>query len=111
YASQGNRPPSEGGTLACALDRADTQVRPYPAADYIRVGTDHRRSAFGIGVALQAFQIGAHIGRYLIAQGARFLQRVLDDVLQLCRAVGLEFHRRGGSLAENSVENRGDTRA
>ena len=47
----------------------------------------------GIGVALQALQIGAHVGGVLVAQVAIFFERLVDDVFELARQIGIQTHR------------------
>ncbi len=49
-----------------------------------------------IGVALQPFQVGAHLGSALVAQVAIFLQQFQDDLFELHRHVGIQPHRRTG---------------
>ena len=47
-----------------------------------------------VGIALQALQVGSHVGRALVAQVAVFLQRLVDDVFQFQRQVGIQADRR-----------------
>ncbi len=52
-------------------------------------------------------QIGAHFRGVLVAQLAVFLQRLVDDVFQLGRHIGIQPHRREPGAFENGVEDHG----
>ena len=57
-------------------------------------GTGRRHRSAGVRVALQPLQIGAHVRGVLVTQVAVFLQRLVDDALQLDGRSG--FSRTGG---------------
>ena len=60
-----------------------------------------RRQTRRFGIALQPLQIGAQIGRALVAQIAIFLQRLADDALQLRRDSGFSCDGRRRLVAQN----------
>ena len=56
-------------------------------------------------IALQPLQVGAHIGRALVAQVAIFLQRLADDALKLRRRIGNQCAGGSGSSSQNRAED------
>src|SRR5207302_1058808 len=61
--------------------------------------------ASAVGVALQALQVGANVGGALLAQVAIFFERLVDDVLELFREVGVQADRRNRGAVENRLKN------
>ena len=106
------RSPPTRMTTAAGADRAKMPTPVQAAAARLTTMPDScatgnapgtgRDCAPGIGVALQALQIGAHVGRVLVAQVAILLQRLVDDVFQLRTA----DRDSAGSAAWAPIQNR-----
>ncbi len=64
--------------------------------------TDSSRSC----VALQPFQISADFGRALITNLPIFLQCLADNVLKLCREIGIQPQLRCRLLVQDRIEDR-----
>ena len=60
---------------------------------------------------MQALQVGAQVRGRLVAHGAIFFQRLIDDALELLRHIGVDAHRRNGRAIQDGVENRRGRRA
>ena len=58
-----------------------------------------------VGITLQPLQVGSQVGRVLVAQVPIFLQRLVDDSLQLHRHFAVQPHRRGRALVQDGVKN------
>ena len=56
-------------------------------SDVIYVGD---ADAAGAGVALEAFEVGAHVGGVLVAEVAIFFEGFVDDAFELGREIGIE---------------------
>ena len=57
--------------------------------------------AAGIQIALEASEVGAHVGGALVAQVAVLLQRLADDSIQLGGRIGIEA--RAGRRARSRI--------
>ena len=71
----------------------------------MRLGHDGRASP-RFRIALQPLEVGAQIGGMLVTQIAILLQRLVDDVFELRRNIGVETHRRDRSALQNRVKDR-----
>src|SRR5580693_9827392 len=69
-----------------------------------RAGTCSCKSA-GFCIALQALQLGTHVGCALVAQIAIFLESPVDDVFQLGRNLTIETNRRGWGRVEDGFKD------
>ena len=85
----GRRHGSGRGAAACAAaPRPNSQSAPRPSLP---------PPESALRVPLQPLQVGSHVGGVLIAQIAVFLQRLVDDVFQLRRQVGIQPNRGSGA--------------
>src|SRR5580704_7506926 len=64
-----------------------------------------RRASSRTAVSLQSLQVAAHFGSVLISKVAIFLQRLIDDLFQPRREVGIEASGRGRHAIQDGVEN------
>ena len=55
-------------------------------------------------VSLQPLQIRSHVRRALVAQVAVFLQRLVDDVFQLGRHIGIQPNRGSGDRIQYGLK-------
>ncbi len=60
-----------------------------------------------IGVALEAFQVGAQLGGALKANFAVLFERFADDAIEFDRQGGIQASRRGGLLVQDGIEDGG----
>ena len=90
--------PDPGGG-ATAETKREAPAPPRRSRNWRR----HRPS--GVGVALQALQIGAHVGGMLVTQIAVLLQRLVNDAFHLRRQIGIQPDRRRGQLFQNRIED------
>src|SRR6202023_4425983 len=58
-----------------------------------------------IGIALEPLQIGAQVGRVLVAQVAIFFQSLVDDSFQLGWKVGVEPDGSSRSVKQDGLED------
>src|SRR5579864_60968 len=65
------------------------------------------RDVSAVGVALQALQIGAHVGGVLVAQVAVFFKRLVNYVFQLRGQVWVQADGRNRGTVENRLKNEG----
>jgi len=66
-------------------------------------------TAAGIGVALQALKVGAHLSGNLVAQISVLFERLVDDVLELGWEIGVQAQRGRGGAVEDCLEDGGGT--
>ena len=95
HSGQGNgawRQSRRGRLLAALLPRCDRSGN--------RDAGDYR-----IRVALQAQQLRPHLSRALVAQLPVFLQRPVDDVLELGWNIGIHSRCRDGRTVENRIKD------
>src|SRR5260370_42433386 len=74
-------------------------LRPYKG--------DLRRDsgAAGIGVALEALQVRAEVGRVLVAKVTVLFEGLVDDVFEAGRQIWIQPHRRKRRLVKNGIEH------
>src|SRR5260370_18329936 len=74
-------------------------LRPYKG--------DLRRDsgAAGIGVALEALQVRAEVGRVLVAKVTVLFEGLVDDVFEAGRQIWIQPHRRKRRLGKNGIEH------
>src|SRR5579883_1311019 len=98
----------EAAAMLGAEPEAGAGVREAEAEPgWTETGVGPDSGAAGIGVALEALQVGADIGGVLVAQVAVFLERLGDDVLELGWEIGIEADGGHRSAIKDGLENEG----
>src|SRR5271169_4281752 len=67
------------------------------------------RASARVGVALQALEVGPHLGGNLVPQIAIFFERLIDDVFELGWEVRIQAHRGRRRAVENRLKDDGRT--